>query len=459
MIRCYKDPNAEIIIIEREDGIGGQFGSIDYGSHGYFDYGMHIYYESCVPEIDKLFTSLLPEEEWNILSGNFKDASGIFFNGKLQTKCPYVDLRDFPEERIKQFTGDLFATLRKNQNKCPENDANTYDILTHHFGPIITDEVFVPILKKLYFNHASDLDEIATKLTALNRVALFDEELMLDLMKSTLIRARICFPDQYTMPPYRTNSQRGFYPKQFGMYNVLEKFKTILESEGVEFMTSTITSSFNIDKNTITSIEVKNSKGIIRIDSINEVYWTAGLPPLALMLKQDLSGMRNDKRRAACYVNLLFEKKPSMDKLYYFYCFDKGFRTFRVTNYANYCPNANEGRGFPLCVEIWPEQDDSPLDQHVIDLALSELKSFGVIAEGSVPLFAKVEKVHGGGFPLPTVNNMLNMNTIREHIQNCGITNLTPIGVMSKKNIFFIKDILIDAYAKVTNKNLAAAAK
>ena len=114
MIRKYKNKNTEIIIIEREERIGGQFGSVNYGEHGYFDYGMHIYYECCIPEIDELFTSLLHDNDWNILIGNLKDAAEIYVNSKLQTLCPYVDLRKFPENKLRAYIADLFFTIRNN---------------------------------------------------------------------------------------------------------------------------------------------------------------------------------------------------------------------------------------------------------------------------------------------------------------------------------------------------------
>ena len=454
MILKYKNPQADITIIEREDKIGGQFGSIDYGPHGFFDYGMHIYYESCVPEIDELFTSLLPESEWNILEGNYKDAAGIFWNGKLQPKCPYPDLRAFSEEKLGKYISDLFITLKDNFNNSLNRTDDAYSILSSHFGKLIADEIFVPILQKLYLNHSSCLDEIAVKLTAINRVAIFDEQVMLDLMKSPSIRARICYPNQYTLPACRTNTQRGFYPKKYGMFRVLNKFKSSLEKDGVKFLTSSSVSDIQLENNSIQSLKIKNLNSEHEINGIDEVYWTAGLPPLAQSLKIDLSGLKNDRREAAVYVNLLFDKKPEMDLLYYFYCFDNGFRTFRVTNYANYCPGANESRGFPLCVELWPEQGDAQDENSIIERAMRELKSFGVINDAYRLEFSKVEKVHGGGFPLPTINNISNMNNIRDKIKNLEITNLISIGVLSEKNIFFIKDILIDAYEKVTDKKL-----
>lgn len=252
-------------------------------------------------------------------------------------------------------------------------------------------------MNKLYLNHASNLDEIAIQLTAMHRVAMFEGDLMLDLMKSEEIRKRICYPDQYTLPPYRPNNQRGFYPRKYGMYHVLEKFKEDLEKLGVVFLTSSQITEMMIHENRVEGISTKSPSGNVNLKDIEQVYWTAGLPALALSLKLDLSSMKNDRREPASYVNLLFNKNPDMDLLYYFYCFDPGFRTFRVTNYTNYCPNASENRGYPVCVELWPEKGDTTDEKGVIARAVSELTSFGIINDSYEILFAKAEQVHGGG--------------------------------------------------------------
>lgn len=58
------------------------------------------------------------------------------------------------------------------------------------------------------------------------------------------------------------------------------------------------------------------------------------------------------------------------------------------------------------------------------------------------------------GFPLPSVTNINTMNTINQRINDAGISNLTATGVLTGKNVFFIKDVLIDTYKKVTGQRL-----
>ena len=137
-----------------------------------------------------------------------------------------------------------------------------------------------------------------------------------------------------------------------------------------------------------------------------------------------------------------------MGDLYYFYPFDKGFRSFRVTSYSNYCPSAAGERGFPVCVELWATEEDGTDEQALIALAVKELKAFGVIDDSYSLNFAKVEK-YMAGFPLPSVTNINNMLTISQRIKDTGLENVIPTGILTEKHIFFIKDVLIDTYQKV----------
>lgn len=442
-------PSAQIHLIEKENEVGGQFGSVNYGDKQIFDYGMHIYYESSISEIDQLFQEILTIKEWNILEGNLKDAAGLFYNNKLQTLTPYIDLRNFSEEKKNEYLCEFFKNLELTKGiKEPEN-GSAFEILKHRFGEKICNEIFSPIFKKLYQTNAENLDGIATRLTTINRLALFSEELMFDLIKSDIIRERICFPNQYSMPNYRSTNQRGFYPKKFGMFAVLEKLKLDLESNGVKFHLSTLISDIEIQRNRIKSICLTNNTKLENIDSL---LWTSGLPSLSNLLKINVSDLIYDKQKnKSYYVYFTFNKNPVMDKLYYFYCFDEGFRTFRVTNYYNYCPDAASRGGYPICVEIWNKEEDSTDLDVICNKTLIELQKFGIINSEYKVLFSKTEPVLGAGFPLPSCNNINAINSIRERIIKENVLNLIPMGVYSSQNVFFIKDVLTDSLNKINS--------
>jgi protoporphyrinogen oxidase len=454
MVRsCLKD-ETPIIFIEQEPEIGGQFRSFDYGQNRLFDFGMHIYYESCIPEIDRLFTGIFPDDQWNILEGNRKDIAGLFINNRLQQDTPYVDLRQYDPDFRKRCISEMFLHIEKivNREYVPDDKIqNTaYGTTLRQFGEYVAEQVFVPIFEKLYQTHPARLDPLANHLTTINRIALFEPVMALEVLRSEAFRARICYPDQLSLPPLRDNMQRGFYPKTFGMARVIDRFRAILEKENCRFLTSSRIVSLEEQGGKVSGITVQKGDKALETMEIDRLYWTAGIPHLAKLLGigvQDLPYDPNNKD--IFYVNLLLENPPQMGELYYFYCFDPGFRTFRVTNFANYCPSAAPREGFPVCMEMWMQNNDPKELDQVIDRARSELMQFGVLPnEGRVSL-AKAEKVAAGGFPLPSVNNVRFLETTRDRIQERGVSNLEMFGVYSAKNTFFIKDILTDAYNKL----------
>jgi len=451
MVKALRDPDGEIYIVERESHFGGAYGSYHYEGVGAFDHGMHVFYETCIPEVDELFTGLLPESDWNILVENLKDAAGIYVQGRLQTETPYVDLRDTPDATLSAYLGDLMIAIRdRHRNGPPAADANAYEVMKSHYGKALTDGIFVPLLEKLFLRHPSELHELATRLAAINRVAAFECDQMLDLMKSNELRARLCFPDQYNLPPYRGNNQRGFYPRQFGFYRVMDRLKELLDGQGIHFVPNASLSQINVEGDKVQSVRITGQDGTnTDIDGVTQVFWAAGAPPLAKILGVPLTGGPPDMRPASWYVHLLLDKEPMMDRLYYFYCFDKGYRTYRVTNYSAYCPEAHTEKGWPVCVEIWPMAGEPETEACVINTALSELRAFGVTDATYKVNFRRAQQLKSGGFPLPTLKSVGGMDNIRAQIRDRGIKNLALTGVMGGKNIFFIPEVLKDAHEQV----------
>jgi hypothetical protein len=235
------------------------------------------------------------------------------------------------------------------------------------------------------------------------------------------------------------------------MARVMQRFREILEEENCFFLTNSRISSINLDGSSrIAELTIETSGFEARSLPIDQLFWTSGVPSIAATLgipTQDLPNDPNNKK--LYYVNLRTSVQPRMYDLYYFYCFDTGFRTFRVTNFAGYCPNAVCDTGYPLCVEMWMQDGDDISPESVQDRAVRELVKFQVLPDESVVVSARVEKTSGGGFPLPSLNNVRFLNVVRDRIAERSITNLEIFGVYSSPDTFFIKDILIDADRKL----------
>ncbi len=446
------DSSCKVTVVERESELGGMYRSFDYSEFGYFDHGMHIFYETCIKEIDEILINSIGEDAWNFGEGNRKDIAGLYFNGKLQSHSPYLDLRAWPEKFLRSVYYELIQPLKIDSSP---DTSSAMNYLRTRFGRTIAEEAFAPILQKLYQTNPEELDVLAVYLiTATDRVILFDEAEMLDLMQSNLLRSRLALPNQMALPlQYRSSGQRSFYPKKFGMTHVIEAFKTKLQAKGVEFLLDSSIKSLTKDASQRIVAVTINQRGQEReMTSIDQLIWTAGLIPLALTLGLELNLPKTKKKKPSYYVNLILAEKPNMGELYYLYCYDSAFSTFRITHYSNYCPAARSEHGYPLCVEFWPPEESALSEAEVVVRVLNELKAFGVLSDEKV-VFSRVEPVREG-FPVPTFESIRSLAKIRQRIKDLGISNLVNTGVLAEENVFFFKDVLLDGFKKIQGKAL-----
>lgn len=440
-------PGRPVTIFDRAPGAGGMYASMTYPDGRIFDYGMHVIYESCNPAVDDLYREIMPADEWHIHAGNEKDIAGLFFRGKLQTYSHYVDLRSFAEETRKTFIAELLLKV----GSAPADPGNCRDILVSQFGEAIVEQVHEPILRALYGISAAEASPFAIKASALERVILFDAPVMLDLMKSDGIRSRAAYPDQINLPPYRGNSQKALYPKKFGMGTFTDRLVRLLTARGVRFLPGADLMELRRNADAVTGISLMQNGKSIELP-VGQMIWTAGWHPLAQSLGLDGREFAPKPGPRLALANLVFDRAPRMDRLYYFYCYDPGFASFRVTNYAGYCPAAASDAGHPLSVELWPQRlgpaSADMSDDQLIQLALAELRAFGVIDEHHL-LFGKIVRA-GGGFPLPTIENSLRLAQLRNQVKALIPANLTVAGVLAEEGLFFVPDILNDAFSKIS---------
>lgn len=442
-------PNKPIVVFDKSTHVGGMYSSIEYTEGYIFDHGMHVIYESCNTKIDDLYREIMPVADWHIYEGNEKDLAGLFFNGKLQDFSHYVDLRLPSKKQWQSYIADFFTNLGQSSD---DGSKTAMGYLRNQFGQIIAEDVHGKLLTNLYKIDPETLDEFAIKATALERVIMFDKEVMIDLMKSDLIRARLAFPDQINLPPYRINTQKALYPKKFGMQGFIRRFIDRLHEQNIELISGADIQKLQRDKSCVTHITLSNTEKYSYEIPVEELVWTAGWPALASSLKMDISDLKFQKGPRIIYINLVLDRPPIMGRLYYFYCYDSGFGSFRITNYGNYCPDACQAGKYPICVEFWPSRigldANATTEEQFIELAIDELKQFGVIQDHQV-VFAKVENLRSE-FPLPSSTNTLNLQEVRSRINKENIKNLTVSGIMAEDSLFFLPDILNDAFKKIS---------
>jgi protoporphyrinogen oxidase len=447
-------PNIRIVVTEKSHRLGGMYQSFKYDDSVIFDYGMHIIYESCNPIIDNLYREIMPESEWHIYSDNHKDIAGLFFNGKLQTYSHYIDLR-----QLKSLTNDgLIESFFENLNNDNRHKPiNAYEVLKNKFGENIVNQFHKPILERMYSTEITNLNGFAVKCTAFDRVIMFNENLMLELMKSDVLRSILAFPDQLKLPIIRSRDQKALYPKEFGMYKFINRLVDLLKKNRVEIITESDIANIGLNNNIIDSITVQSSSNNIKKFEISHLVWTAGWPSLAKSLNIKTNDLPFQKGPEVIFVNLLFDNPLQFDNLYYFYCYDAGFATFRVTNYSGYCPGAIQNNKFPICIELWPSKlgiNSSTISaSEAIDIAILELRKFGVLTENN-KLFKGWAETKSSEFPLPSIKNSIALKTIKDRVSSLNLKNLTVCGVMAEDDLFFLPDILNSGFSKLNNLSI-----
>ena len=267
------DPSRDITIIERAKELGGLYRTYHYSDSIQFDMGVHIYTDTTDEEIDNLVYDLLKRGEWNVLEGAKRDLAGTYFNGKLQLNTSYVDLRELHESKKSQYLGDMFLNIAKNVDPTKYN--NTEDFLRAKFGNSLTEEVFTPLLEKHYKQPLKELDVMATHITPINRIAIYEDKELHGLMQSEQIRPRVAFPDQREVPECYQRKGRLLYPREFGIDRITKALANKLENLGVRIYTDTVIQSLEVANQRIQSITIESPEGIQKINTAR-VFWGGG---------------------------------------------------------------------------------------------------------------------------------------------------------------------------------------
>jgi protoporphyrinogen oxidase len=449
LLLCRKGAGPDVVIVDKNPEPGGLLRRFQYGEWGDFDYGMHNMLETGIADLDALLFGLLPEGEWQLLEDDRRDLAGIFFNGVLQRHTPYMDLRSLSAEDYRACVADLFAHLDGVELDAPVNTrATAQDFAIERFGELSARKTVIPAVEKVHQKSAAELDFMATIFTPMTRLAVCGETLAAEITKSPALRNRIAWPEQRSLPLERASGRRAFYPARYGIYRVVAAILERLSEGGVQIRTSADISAIGKADGRVNSVTVRAGGVEEVIDNVDRVIWTTNIPLLGRQLGVDFAGLKNDKPLKTVIVNLVVDRVPEgMGDLYYFFCYEPGFRTFRVTNYVNYSAGAPRNGGWPIGVELLVSEEEAA-SADLAALAASEYERFG-ISPGAKVLFAKAE-ILDSGFPMPTVNNIHSLRTIRNRIGELKLQNLDVVGILAEDNLFFQTDVLADAYRKVS---------
>lgn len=434
---------SRIIILEKAKELGGLYRSFRYEDDVCFDYGVHIYTETTNPTIDQLFIDILGENGWGFMADLRRDLSGTYYNGKFQQHTPFVDLRDIPEEKKNLYVESIRSSAHNDIN--PNSYKTAEDFLTAKFGKVLYEEVFKPIVVKHYKTDPSLLDPMATHVIPVGRIVLHDEDEMEKLMGDEALRTRIAFPDQYSLPSCYLRPGRLIYPKEFGMYKLIEKFKALLESYGVEFYTEANFQGLQLEGRVCQKVSFSTNGKDYSVDNVSQLFWNGGYPGLAAQL-----GMENKAKKPSfiklAFVNMLLDKPANVGDLYYMYNFKPGTHIFRVVNYYNYCPASVTEKGYPICATtLLHDYQGDPKE-----LVIKELKEIGVITDHKINFIEAESSDHA--FPQISADFIEAIDAMRAEFRSRNYENIHVTGMLAEKGHFYLTEALEYAFSLVKSK-------
>lgn len=428
-----RHPSRQVILLEAAAQPGGNYRCVDLGPQGRFDQGMRMFYETGIPEFDALIHGILPAQDWHVMRGNEKDIAGIYWKGGLQVHTPYLDLRRLEPDAFAACKREVLAAAEADK---PADTAYALAYLQGRFGPMVAG-MLGEVLEKLYGAAAQQLDVIACKQPAMDRVVLFDSETMQGLLGDAALRARVAWPEQLTLPVMRPFNQAALYPRRYGMDAVIARLQAQLEDAGVALRLGDSIQYIEQAQGRIRTIRTKSAQ----IDAPAQLLWTGGLPVLAKLLGLAVPPPPAMPQTALAYV-LLPQPPEAMQRLYHFYCFDKGLHSFRVTNHANYCPDAKHAAGYPLCVELW----NVPPGVEPGALAVKELSAMGIATEGAVVAgVAHTPNLHA----MCGLEAVQGMRKLREGVQALAVENLELAGVAAVEGLLLLYEVWRDMYRRL----------
>ena len=448
LILCRQGEGQNIIIVEKNNELGGLLGRFHYDEWGDFDYGPHNLLETGIEELDKLLFNLLPESEWQFLEGSRRDLAGVYFNGVLQKHTPYIDLRNLDQDDYHACLVDLLEHLDQPIiNEIDATQLTAYEYAVGRFGELVAKKTIIPALEKIYQKSAIELDFMATILAPMTRLAFCNETLVRELTKSLLLQDYIAWNDQRTLPLSRSSGRKAFYPKRYGMYRIIDAIVQQLIHAGVKILTKSEVIALNQGNGLVKDVVISCQGHHQTVEDVKHLIWSASVPLLGHCLGMDLRKLQNDKPLKTVIVNMVVDQPPvAMDDLYYFYCYDHPFHTFRLTNFVNYCPSATRNGGYPISMELLI--DEKTLEKSdPVQIAVQEYDLFGLNPDSKI-LFSKAEYLNSG-FPMLTVNNVNNIRSVRNFINDLNLSNVKTFGILAKDNLFFQTDILTDIYQEL----------
>ena len=319
--RCIAETGAPVVLIDEATSPGGLLGSatgprglpVDYGTHYVLDTGPRALVDHMLEVMDPA--------DWITFTGNLPEAS--YFRGVMDHDSGCLDAKLLEEQKLWQ---GIRETLERVE-RTPTENGTLERTLSNSVGPTITEEVYAPVMHKLFTKRLSDLGPSAMKTIVPMRIRMFEGELSRALKKIPRLDKVLAYEKRWDHP---TDIVK-YYPRRGGVGRWVTDFLDKLRDMGAEVRLGNSVASFDLQGNRIVRCGLKSGESI----DVDRVYWTVSPAVLAKSLSVALpSDLPPPSFRDLFLVHFAYRGHPATEA-HYVYNFDPDALPYRITLYSN----------------------------------------------------------------------------------------------------------------------------
>lgn len=430
--------NSEIILIERNNTLGGLLAGIEYKELGlYFDIGTHIFQETGVEEIDTILINSVSKENVIHFPPGLGDYAGTVFAGRLQTNTHFPDLRGVVDQKIlKSVRSHIGST--KSLPSSIERTAPLLQVAATRFGKRFAEDVIGPVFSHAYGYPAEELSAFAMLLPGWSRVVIDDYSEWYASATDPRYCSLVAVPNQRDLPKHLHHGRRSFYSRQGGSKRFIDGLAGSLRSAGVELLLGTTIKSFDIEQCTLETTSIDGVNSSIKAD---KVILALGIVGATRLLGIDLATWHLDKPMPTWVINIILTESCKSD-LCYLYGLDLDCDWYRLTNYRAFSGDKNDRR---LTIEILGQRDGLPSSWPA--RITKQLQKYGFLHSSDI-VFSDIRKLPTG-FPPPTLRNIGALSELSIELLSLLTDRVFLGGIGTSNGVFFQNEVVTDMYYRL----------
>jgi phytoene dehydrogenase-like protein len=422
-----------VTLIESAPTLGGLLRSRPRGDWGDFDFGTHLFSETGLEPLDAvLFLDQRNSDDW---LGHAHCVQDVFYAG-ARRESPFIDIRLLSAPTHNR----AWTELRALPAAGATTPANLEEMVLATYGPTLLEQVFAPVMAKMYGVAPTELARDAHLLFGLKRLIMGTAE------ESRAMKAAQAWHDERIAFHQVTEGAahvQHFYPRERGIGHWVEQTQNRLEQAGARVLTNSNVRRLGIESERVTEVELTDGTRL----PCTRLIWSA--PTFHLLKLAALpmpAGVSPPRHRRVQLVDLVLDQ-PLETRAHYVTCYEPTLCTFRITNYAALRghPGQNPAR---VTLEVLANADDCI--GVTAQSLLAELVTMQLVPPHTRVLEFWLDNVNHG-FPILTPAFMQDALALAQTAET-GLTNVMLAGRASGR-VFFTKEVLLDVWQQLQEQS------